>query len=53
MAARGEGQIAQHGGQFILTIEDGQILGPADADDIRKAYSAYKARKKLASSPTS
>ena len=52
MVARGEGQIAQHGGQFILTIEGGKILGPADADDIRKAYSAYKARKQLASSPT-
>ena len=51
--ARGEGQIAKLGGQFILTVEDGKILGPADADDIKDAYAAWKARKKLASSPTS
>ena len=50
--ARGEGQVGQYGGQFVLTIENGKILGPAAADDIQKAYSAWKARKQLASSPT-
>ena len=53
MVAKGEGQIGQFGGQFILTIEDGKILGPADAGDIQTAYSEWKARKKLANSPTS
>ena len=50
--AKGEGSVGQYQGQFVILIEGGEIRR-GDAEDIKDEYSAWKARKKLANSPTS
>ena len=50
--AKGEGSVGQYLGQFVIVIEGGEIRR-GDAGDIKDEYSAWKARKQLASSPTS